>query len=151
MQRLVVTNGHACMRCLAVGAPNLDEAREAINRIIRDGNRASEVIARVRAPAKKSAPAKATPNLRETIHEALAMMSSEARRHRVSVRTELGAGLPPVLGDRVQLQRAVLNLVMNGREAMQAVADRPRTLGIPAPGNRARCSARCGPRRRHRP
>jgi PAS domain S-box-containing protein len=128
----VTTNGNAGLRWLARDPPNLEEARECLQRIIRDGNRASEVIARVRALAKKSAPAKARLDLRDTIHEVLAVIDPEVRQHRVAVRTELAAGLPPVWGDRVQVQQVLLNLVMNGIEAMKAVTDRPRVLRIQA-------------------
>src|SRR6266850_464330 len=126
----VVTNGNACLRWLTRDPPNLDEARECLRRIIRDGNRASDVIARLRALVKKSAPAKVRLDLSDMIQEVLAMINPEARRHRVSVRTDLAAGVPPVRGDRVQLQQVILNLVMNGIEAMQAVTDRPRELRI---------------------
>ena len=126
----VVTNGNACQRWLAGAPPNLDEARECLRRIIRDGNRASEVIARIRALVKKSSPAKTRLDLSEAIQEVLLTTNTEARRHRVLVRTELAAGLPAVRGDRVQLQQVILNLVMNGIESMKAVAERPRELVI---------------------
>jgi two-component system, LuxR family, sensor kinase FixL len=126
----VVTNGNASLRWLAGQPPNLDEARECLRRIIRDGNRASEVIARIRALAKKSSLEKASLNLNETIQEVLALTSNEARKSRVWLRTELAAGLPPVRGDRVQLQQVILNLVVNGIEAMKGVTDRPRELLI---------------------
>ena len=124
----VVTNGNACARWLAGEPPNLDEARECLSRIIRDGSRAGEMIARIRSLVKRSASAKERLDLNETIQEVLAITSAEARQYQVSVRTELAANLPPVRGDRVQLQQVLLNLVMNGMEAMQAVADRPRDL-----------------------
>ena len=126
----VTTNGSACLRWLARDPPHLEEARACLRRIIRDGHRAAEVIARIRALVKKSAPAKAPLDLSDTIHEVLAMISPEARQHRVSVRTDLAAGLPPVRGDRLQVQQVLLNLVMNGIDAMQTVTDRPRELLI---------------------
>jgi PAS domain S-box-containing protein len=126
----VVTNGNASLRWLTRDPPNLEEARECLRRIIRDGHRAGDVIARLRALVKKSAPAKAPLDLSDMIHEVLAMIDPEARRHRVAVRTDLAAGLPPVRGDRVQVQQVLLNLVMNGIEAMQAVTERPRELRI---------------------
>jgi two-component system sensor kinase FixL len=126
----IVTNGNACLRWLAVDPSNIDEARECVRRIIRDGNRASEIIARIRALAKKSSPDKASLNLNETIQEVLALTNNEARRNRVSLHTELAAGLPPVQGDRIQLQQVILNLVMNGIEAMKGVTDQPRELLI---------------------
>jgi C4-dicarboxylate-specific signal transduction histidine kinase len=126
----VTTNGSACLRWLAGQPPNLDEARECLGRIIRDGKRASEVIAGIRALVKKLAPAKERLNLSETIQDVLALTDNEARRSGIWLRTELAAGLPPVRGDRVQLQQVILNLVINGIEAMQAVTDRPRELVI---------------------
>src|SRR5262249_2430575 len=126
----VVTNSNACLRWLASEPANIDEARECLRRITRDANRASEVIVRVRALAKKSSLAKARLSLNETIQEVLALTDNEARRSRVWLRTELAVDLPPVLGDRVQLQQVVLNLVINGIEAMKEGADRPRELLI---------------------
>jgi signal transduction histidine kinase len=126
----VTTNANACLRWLAGESPNLDEARECLRRIIRDGNRAGEVITRIRSLVKKSASAKARFDLNETIQEVLLITNAEARRHRVLVRTELAADLPPVRGDRVQLQQVTLNLVMNGIEAMKGVTGRPRELLI---------------------
>jgi len=124
----VTTNGNAGLRWLAGDPPNLMEARECLKRIIRDGNRAGEVITRIRSLVKKSAPAPAPLDLSELIHEVLAMIAPEARRHGVAVRTELAPGLPPVRSDRVQLQQVLLNLAMNGLDAMKAVTERPRTL-----------------------
>jgi signal transduction histidine kinase len=115
---------------LAGGPSNLDSARACLDRIALAGKRAGEVIARVRALVKKSAPTKAGLDLGETIREALAIVDLEAGRHEVSVRTELAAGLPPVQADRVQLQQVVLNLVLNGIDAMKAVTGRPRQLLI---------------------
>jgi PAS domain S-box-containing protein len=128
----VVTNGNACLRWLTRDPPNLEEVRECLRRIIRDGNRASDVIARLRALVKKSAPAKVRLDLSDMMHEVLAMINPEARRHRVTVRTDLAAGVPAVRGDRVQVQQVLLNLVMNGIDAMQAVTDRPREIRIRA-------------------
>jgi PAS domain S-box-containing protein len=126
----VVVNGNACLRWLAGDSPNLDEAREAVRRIVRDGKRAGEVIARIRALATKTATAKERADMNETIREVVAFAQDEVRRNRVILRTELAADLPPVLGDRVQLQQVVLNLVMNGIEAMSSVQERPRELMI---------------------
>jgi PAS domain S-box-containing protein len=126
----LVTNANACLRWLARQPPDLDEARDCLPRIIRDGNRASEVITRIRSLVRKSSPAKERLDLGEMIQEVLAIVNLEARRHRVVMRTELDAGLPPVQGDRVQLQQVILNLVMNAIEAMREVADWPRALLI---------------------
>jgi PAS domain S-box-containing protein len=126
----LVTNANAGLRWLARDPPDLEEARECLRRIIRDGNRAGEVITRIRSLVKKSAPAKARLDLNEAVQEVLLITNAEALRHGVLVRTELAAELPPVRGDRVQLQQVILNLVMNGIEAMQEVTDRPRQLLI---------------------
>jgi PAS domain S-box-containing protein len=126
----LVTNANAGLRWLVRDPPDLEEARECLRRIIRDGHRAGEVITRIRSLVKKSAPAKARLDLNDTIQEVLLITDAEARRHRVFVRTELAAALPPVRGDRVQLQQVILNLVMNGIEAMKEVTDRPRELRI---------------------
>jgi signal transduction histidine kinase len=128
----VVTNGNASLRWLACDPPNLEEARECLRRIIRDGHRAGDVIARLRALVKKSAPAKVPLDLSDTIQEVLAMIDPEVRRHRVSVWTDPAAGLPRVRGDRVQVQQVLLNLVLNGIDAMQAVTERSRELRIRA-------------------
>jgi signal transduction histidine kinase len=106
------------------------EAREAVQRIIRDGKRASEVIARIRSLSKKSSAEKEALDLNETIAEVVAFTQGEVRRTRVTLRTDLASELPRIIGDRVQLQQVVLNLVLNGLEAMGAVADRPRELVI---------------------
>ncbi len=126
----VITNGNACRRWLAAPTPNVDEARAAVQRLIRDGHRAADVIQRVRALMKNTGPQKAWLDINDVIHEVLTLAQSDVRRHRVSLRTELAAGLPSVLGDRIQLQQVILNLVMNGMEAMHAVADRSRELLI---------------------
>jgi PAS domain S-box-containing protein len=126
----VVINGNACLRWMAGSPPNLDEVRDAVQRIIRDGKRASEVIARIRNLSKKSVAEKEPLDLNETVAEVVAFAQSELRRTRVTLRTDLGPDLPTVMGDRVQLQQVVLNLVLNGIEAMGTVADRPRELVI---------------------
>jgi len=126
----VVINGNACLRWMAGDPPNMVEAREAVERIIRDGKRASEVIARIRNLSKKSAAEKELLDLNETIAEVVAFVQGELRRTRVALRTELARDLPRIIGDRVQLQQVVLNLVLNGLEAMSAIADRPRELVI---------------------
>jgi PAS domain S-box-containing protein len=126
----VVANGGACLRWLGGEPPNLGEAREAAARIIRDGNRASEVIARVRALLRKSAPEKARVDVNDLIGEVVAVVQHELARRRVALRTALRGDLPPVRGDRVQLEQVLLNLIMNGLEAMQPVTDRPRELAI---------------------
>jgi PAS domain S-box-containing protein len=124
----VTTNGNACLRWLAREPPNLEEARECLKRIIRDGNRASEVIARIRTFLRKAEPQKARLAVNDVVGEVIALADSELRRHRVALHTDLAADLPPVLADRIQLQQVLLNLLLNGMEAMRTVLDRPREL-----------------------
>jgi C4-dicarboxylate-specific signal transduction histidine kinase len=126
----VVTNANAALRWLAAQPPDLNEARDCLHRIVRDGNRASEVITRIRSLVKKSDPARTRLDLNAMLREVLAIIEPEARQQRVRVHSELAADLPPVVGDRVQLQQVILNLVMNGVEAMKEVANRPRELLI---------------------
>ena len=126
----IVTNASACRRWLAGATPNLDEARDAVGRILRDGNRASDVITRIRALVRKTDEEKERLDMNHAIQEVAALAQGEVRRSRVALRMELAADVPPVLGDRVQLQQVILNLVMNGVEAMASVSDRPRELLI---------------------
>ena len=126
----VVLNGNACLRWLGGDTPNLDEACEAARRIIRDGKRASDIITRIRALVRKTDTEKARLDMNDAIQEVAALAQGELRKNKVALRTELAGNLPPVLGDRVQLQQVILNLVMNGVEAMASVADRPRELLI---------------------
>jgi len=126
----VVTNANACLRWLAGPIPNLGEAREAVARITRDGNRASDVIGRIRALVKKSGTEKARLDLNEAIQEVVGLVQSEIQKSGVALQMELATDLPQILGNRVQLQQVILNLVMNGIEAMDTVTDRPRELLI---------------------
>jgi PAS domain S-box-containing protein len=126
----IVSNGSACLRFLAGDAPNLEEAREAVRDIVRDGKRAGEVIARIRALTKRVAPPREGLDLNETIWDVLAIMGDEAKRNRVAIRTSFADGHCPILGDRVQLQQVLLNLIMNAMEAMANVEDRARQLVI---------------------
>jgi PAS domain S-box-containing protein len=126
----IVSSGSACLRWLARDVPDLEEAREAARRIVRDGKRAGEIIARIRALTKKAVASRAKLNLNETIREVLALVGDEAKRNTVVIRTRFGDDVFPVLGDQVQLQQVVLNLVMNAIEAMSKVGDRARELVI---------------------
>jgi predicted ATPase/signal transduction histidine kinase len=126
----IVTNANASLRWLAGDAPNLAEAREAIRRIIRDGSRAGDVTKRIRALFTKTRATKERLDINEAIGEVVVLTGSEMRRNRVILQMELAADLPPMMGDRVQLQQVVLNLILNGIEAMSAVQDRPRELVI---------------------
>ena len=128
----IVINGNACLRWLAGESPNLAEAREAAQRIIRDGSRASEIVSRIRALAKKTSTLAERVDLSEAIREVLALCQGEARKHGVALYAQFPGDLPPVRGDRVLIQQVVLNLVMNGIEAMRDVQDRPRELVIQA-------------------
>jgi PAS domain S-box-containing protein len=126
----IVNNGSACLRWLNGAAPDLDEASEAARRIIRDGNRAGEVIARIRALLRKTDAEKARLDINQTIREVVKLTRNEAARKGVTLRMDLAADIPPALGDRVQLQQVILNLVMNGVEAMASAPARPRELLI---------------------
>ena len=126
----VVTNANACLRWLTGPIPNLDEGRAAVARIARDGNRASDVIGRIRALVKKSATEQAHLDINEVIQEVLGLIQTEIRKNEVVLRRKLAPDLPRILGDRVQLQQVILNLMMNGIEAMSAVTDRSRDLLI---------------------
>ena len=126
----IVTNANAGLRWLAGELPNINEAREAIRRIIRDGNRASDVIARMRALFEKACSTREQLDINEAIEEVVILTQTEARRNRVTLREELAADLPRVMGDRVQLQQVIMNLTLNAIEAMSTVQDRARELLI---------------------
>jgi C4-dicarboxylate-specific signal transduction histidine kinase len=126
----VVAEADACLLWLDRATPNLDEARQNVERIIRNGRRAGEVIQRLRALSKKTDPQKAPLDINNVVNETITLVQREAFTHRVSLRTELAPGLPVVRGDRIQLQQVLINLVINGVEAMQSVTDRPRELVI---------------------
>jgi C4-dicarboxylate-specific signal transduction histidine kinase len=126
----IVINGGTCLRWLEGDPPNLEDAREAARRMVRDGKRAGDVIARIRGLTTKTAPAKGRLDINKAIQEVVALARSEVLRKGVTLRTELADDLSPVLGDRVQLQQVVLNLVMNGVEAMSTVGVRLRELVI---------------------
>lgn len=126
----VVTNADACLRWLAGDAPNLEEARAALQRIVRDGNRASDVIARVRSLLKHDRPVKTPFNLEEMIGEIIALTKTEALRRQVSLQTNLPPHLPHVTGDRVQLQQVLMNLMMNSLDALNEIKTGSRLLKI---------------------
>jgi PAS domain S-box-containing protein len=126
----IVTNGEACLRWLDREVPQLDEARSAVERVIGDGRRASEVIRRLRALSKKTEVQRAPLNVNDVIDEAILLVQREVLQHRVRLQLELASELPPVLGDRVQLQQVIINLLVNGIQAMATVADRLRELRI---------------------
>ena len=126
----MVTNANASLRWLAGETPNLAEARDALRRIVRDGNRASDVIARTRALFKKTSAAKEPVDTNEIIQEVLAVTQNELQRNRVSLRTQFAKDLPMVTGDKIQLQQVILNLVINAIEAMHEVSEASRELCV---------------------
>jgi C4-dicarboxylate-specific signal transduction histidine kinase len=126
----VVTNGNASLRWLAIDPPNFDEARQALRNIVRDGTRASDVIARIRAVLTKSEPAAQRLDLNEIIREIVALTQGEVERRKASIQIHLAMDLPAVTGDRVRLQQVLLNLVINALDAMNDVMDRPRVIRI---------------------
>jgi PAS domain S-box-containing protein len=128
----VVTSGGSSLRWLAHEPPRLDKAADAVRRMIRDASRASEVIAHTRALLKKSSEEKAPFDITEVIRDVLILVQSAMARHGIRQHGSLPPGLPLVLGDRVQLQQVVLNLVMNGIEAMAEISDRGRELSVRA-------------------
>jgi PAS domain S-box-containing protein len=126
----IVTNGAAALRWLARDSPDLEETRRAVERIIRDGKRAGEVIQRIRALSGKRPPQRSWLDINEVIREVLTVAQSEMGRLDVALSTELSSPIPKVLGDPIELQQVVLNLMMNGIDAMKSVSDRPRALRI---------------------
>jgi signal transduction histidine kinase len=126
----ILTNASACLRMLDAEPPDLEGARETARRTIRDGQRASDVIARLRALFRNKGAPNESVDLNEATKEVIALLSSELHRTGVILRVELAENLPPVAGDRVQLQQVVLNLLLNASEAMSCIDDRPRCMTI---------------------
>jgi signal transduction histidine kinase len=126
----IVTNGQVGLRLLALETPRPNDVRVTVERIVRDGKRASDIIQRIRALAKRSEPQMLSLDLNDVISEAVLLVQREVLSHGVSLRSDLAPALPPVLGDRVQLQQVIINLLINGIEAMAPIADRPRDLLI---------------------
>ena len=116
-----VTNASACVRWLAREVPNLEEARAAAARTVKDGERAAEIISRIRRLFKKGTPQRELVDVNEVIREMIALLRSEATRHSISVGMDLSADLPQIMGDRVQLQQVLMNLIMNSIDAMKDV------------------------------
>jgi len=126
----IVTTGDACLRWLAAKPPNLDEARQAVEAIIRDGTRASSVLVRIRGLLRQGERVRERLDINDVIREVISLLDSELRRNGASLRTEMPRKLPPVVVDRVLLQQVILNLIMNAMEAMRAVVNRARVLRI---------------------
>ena len=126
----IVADANASLNWLAAANPDLDQVRDAMAAIVKDGYRAADVVQRIRQLATKTEPRKARLDVNDVVRDVLSIVRSELRHHEVTLAVDLASGLPPVLGDRVQLQQVVLNLVMNGIEAMADVGNRPRELLI---------------------
>jgi signal transduction histidine kinase len=126
----MVTSAQAARRWLDRHPPHLEEARQALARIVKDGHRAGDVIGRVRELIKKAPPRKDGVDINEAIHEVIELTRGEAVKTGVSVQMHLADDLPLIHGDRVQLQQVILNLIVNAIEAMSGVRDGPRELRI---------------------
>ncbi|HEY6831609.1 MAG TPA: ATP-binding protein [Pseudolabrys sp.] len=126
----IVTSGEACLRWLARDEPQLEGVKRGVERMIGDGRRASEVVKRLRTLSKKGDLRKAPINLNEIVDEALLLVQREIGINRIKLRRDYGTSLPVALGDRVQLQQVVINLVLNAIQAMVSVPDSPRELCI---------------------
>lgn len=124
----IITNASTCLRMLAADPPNIEGARETARRTIRDGNRASDVVTRLRALFSRKEPAADPVDLNEAAEEVIALTSNHLQRASISLRLELADDLPLVCGDRVQLQQVILNLIRNASDAMSSVEDRPRQV-----------------------
>jgi C4-dicarboxylate-specific signal transduction histidine kinase len=124
-----ITDANTCLRWLKRDDPDLEEAREAASRVIKDAARAAEIISRIRLLFKNAAPQRELVDINETVREMIVLLRSDAMRHSISVRTELAEDIPQVTGDRVQLQQVLMNLMTNCIDAMKDV-DGTRELGI---------------------
>ena len=141
----IITNASTCLRMLDANPPNLEGARETARRTIRDGNRASDVITRLRTLYSKKEPAVEAMDLNEAAREVTALSSTEIQKKGVTLRQEYADDLPPALGDRIQLQQVILNLLRNAADAMSTIDDRPKELLIRTEreeGNRLRLSVK---------
>jgi signal transduction histidine kinase len=126
----IITNASTCLRMLAANPPNIDGARETARRTIRDGNRASDVVTRLRALFGKKQATRELVDINEAAREVIALLLSELQRDGVILRCELAEELPLVTGDRIQLQLVMLNLIRNASDSMSVVSDRPKGLVI---------------------
>jgi PAS domain S-box-containing protein len=141
----IITNASTCLRMLDANPPNLEGARETARRTIRDGHRASDVVTRLRTLYSKKDPAVEPMDLNEVAREVTALSSTEIQKNGVTLRQEFADDLPPALGDRVQLQQVILNLVRNATDAMSTIDDRPRELLVRTEreeGNQVRLSVK---------
>jgi PAS domain S-box-containing protein len=139
----VITNAHAGLRWLEARRPDLEEVRQALSRVVRDGNRAGQVIDRIRALVRKVPPHRDRSNINEAIHEVIALTRTEVERNGIRLRTWLADNLPLVAADPVQLQQVIMNLIVNAIEAMAGIGDRPRELTIASgEGDAKLCSSK---------
>jgi PAS domain S-box-containing protein len=126
----LIANASAARRWLAADTPRIDKTRQALSRIVRDGNRASDVIARIRTLVTRSDAKRNPLSLNSVVQEVVVLLTTELRRNNVTVHTDLADNLPPIQGDRVQMLQVLLNLIINAIEAMSAVMTRPKPLTI---------------------
>jgi C4-dicarboxylate-specific signal transduction histidine kinase len=126
----MVSSAGSCTRWLAAEPPQLEKARHALERLARDGQRASEVIDRIRALVMRQPPRRDLVDVKETVLDVIALTRDQMRRGNIALETALADGLPSVRGDRVQLQQVMLNLIANAIDAMSTPGDRPRRLAI---------------------
>jgi len=124
-----VTDANTCLRWLTRDQPDLEEAREASLRVVKDATRAAEIIDRIRLLFKKGSPQREMVDVNEVIREMIVLMRNQATRYSIFVRTDLAADIPQIMGDRVQLQQVLMNLIMNSIDAMKEV-DGMRNLAI---------------------
>jgi C4-dicarboxylate-specific signal transduction histidine kinase len=126
----VVAHGHACVEWLSASPPNVEKARQTADRIIQDGTQAGTVVSRIRALFKKETPAKSWFYMNEVIHQLTLFLRDEAMRRHITIQTDLASGLPRIMADRIQLQQVILNLAMNGMDAMAETTEDPKELVI---------------------
>jgi signal transduction histidine kinase len=126
----IITNASTCLRMLATNPPNVEGALETANRTIRDGNRASEVITRLRALFEKKQAAPELVDMNDATREVIALLSTELHRKQVTLWPKFATDLPSAMGDRVQLQQVILNLLLNAADAMGEIKDGPKNIVI---------------------
>jgi PAS domain S-box-containing protein len=127
---VIVANANACQRLLQADVVNVEEIRAAVVDIVAAGQRAAEVITQIRDLLKKRTPAKVPLEMNELIREAITLVSHVLKEHKIALRTDLATDMPCILGDRIQMEQVILNLIMNGVDAMISVDDRPRVLEL---------------------
>jgi serine/threonine protein kinase len=125
-----ITNAHAALQWLSADPPNLGEVREALDRIVKDGGRASDVVGRLRTLSKKAPPLKDNLSINEAVLDVIALTRGEVVKNGVSLRTELAEGLPRIQADRIQLEQVILNVIVNAVEAMSDTRERSREMFV---------------------